>query len=96
MRSGRINLKRVSIITLFFQPYIASPPFCLHKGDMQDTAHCVLLDERHVRLNLVHFKNSTELISRSLARCSTSLPGMQSSPEFVRRTKKSGQKVMIN
>lgn len=86
----------MSIIILFFQPYIASSPFCLHKGDMQDTAHCVLLDERLVRLNLVHFKNCTELISHRLAQCSTSLSGMQSSPEFVWRTKKSGQKVMIN
>lgn len=63
MRSGRINLEHVSIIMLFSLPYVASSPFCLRKGDKQDTVHCVLLDERHVRLNLVHFKTSTELIS---------------------------------
>lgn len=92
MRSRWISPKHVPVIILFSQLYIASTLLCLCKGDMRDTAHCVLRDERLVSLNLLHFKNGTELISRRSARCSASLSGMQSSPEFCGELRSLGRK----
>lgn len=98
MGFGRINPNHVSIINSFPGTHGLLVPFFLHEVTPR-AVPIVPVSERQVsldpvRLNSAHSQTVLDECSE-VGSCSTSLPGMQSSPELVWNTERSGQEGKI-